>query len=95
VGSQRHIVLDGAGGPDFDSIGVLAFNHDGSHLAYWAQKADKQLVMIDRAAGPAFFGIVLGPVDRKDSNLEYLAAQQVSGNLELNRVIVTGFDSSR
>lgn len=81
AGEQFQIVLDGAAGPLFDSIGrgPVVLSPDGRRLAYLAEnKTNKQLsVVADGAPGPEYEKILAGtPIFSPDSRRFAYAAQK-------------------
>jgi hypothetical protein len=89
----KQVVFDGLPGPSFDDIGSknVVFSSDSRHWAYTGQKRGHESVYIDGVAGPEFFAIEVGPQERADGQLEYLASEGDYVNRKLVRVTVEGF----
>ena len=90
---KKQVVFDGLPGPSCDGIGSknVVFSSDSQHWAYSGQKDGHEAVYIDGVPGPEFFGIEVGPLQRTDGQLEYLAYDGDYVSRKLLRVTVKGF----
>lgn len=89
----KQVVFDGLPGPSLEGVGSknAIFSSDGQHWAYSGQKKGHESVWIDGVAGPEFFSIEVGPLERADGQLEYLAFDGDYVSRKLVRVCVKGF----
>ncbi|MEO6995984.1 MAG: hypothetical protein ABI273_20440 [Lacunisphaera sp.] len=90
---KKQVVYDGLPGPSFGGIGSknVVFSSDSQHWSYSAQENGHESVYIDGVAGPEFFAIEVGPLQRADGELEYLACEGNYVSRKLVRVTVKGF----
>jgi hypothetical protein len=90
---KKQVVFDGSSGPSCDGIGSknVVFSSDSQHWAYSGQKNGHESVYIDGVPGPEFFAIEVGPLQRTDGQLEYLAYEGDYVSRKLLRVTVKGF----
>ena len=64
-GNQRHVVLDGEAGPEFDDVAKIVFSPDGTRVAYEAAKFFKT----DPTKKDVWFMVVDGQAQREYENL--------------------------
>lgn len=90
---KKQVVFDGLPGPSCNGIGSknVVFSSDSQHWAYSGQNNGHESVYIDGVPGPEFFAIEVGPLQRTDGQLEYLAYEGDYVSRKLVRVTVKGF----
>jgi len=80
------------------AINNFGFSLDSQHYAFKAQDSGDGpwRVYVDNVSGPAFKQIKIGPLWRKDGQLEYVAVQEKNGSDdELVFVVVSGFSPAK
>lgn len=93
----KQVVFDGLPGPSLEAVGAkgVVFSSDGQHWAYSGRKKGHESVWIDGVVGPEFFSIEVGPVERADGQLQYLAFDGDYVDQKLVRVTVEGFGPAK